>query len=131
MLELATYNHVLVKNASGGQRKALSIYLAFLLNKPIILLDEPFADLDLMKKKQLASFLKKDIEQTQRIIVIISHEVAGFESLFNEIYILKEGQLADCGTLEALEEKYSNPVFKGIEGIYFEVTGKVLGGQVG
>ncbi|MCT6923212.1 ABC transporter ATP-binding protein [Metasolibacillus sp.] len=131
LLELATYNHVLVKNASGGQRKALSIYLAFLLNKPIILLDEPFADLDLMKKKQLASFLKKDIEQTQRIIVIISHEVAGFESLFNEIYILKEGQLADCGTLEALEEKYSNPVFKGIEGIYFEVTGKVLGGQVG
>lgn len=131
LLELATYNHVLVKNASGGQRKALSIYLAFLLNKPIILLDEPFADLDLMKKKQLASFLKKDIEQTQRIIVIISHEVAGFESLFNEIYILKEGQLADCGTLEALEEKYSNSVFKGIEGIYFEVTGKVLGGQVG
>lgn len=131
LLELTTYSHVLVKNASGGQRKALSIYLAFLLNKPIILLDEPFADLDLMKKKQLASFLKKDIKQSQCIIIVISHEVAGFESLFDAIYILQNGQLADYGTLNVLEEKYPNPMFKGIEGIYFEITGKVLGGRVG
>ncbi|WP_042478060.1 ATP-binding cassette domain-containing protein [Bacillus ndiopicus] len=131
LLELTTYSDILVKNASGGQRKALSIYLAFLLNKPIILLDEPFADLDLTKKKQFAAFLQKDIKESQRIIIVISHEVAGFERLFDSIYILQDGRLADHGTLNALEEKYPNPMFKGIEGIYFEVTGKVLGGRVG
>ncbi|GLC90546.1 ATP-binding cassette domain-containing protein [Lysinibacillus piscis] len=130
LLELAAYQHILVKNASGGQRKALSIYLAFLLNKPIILLDEPFADLDLTKKKQLGAFLQREIQQTKQIVIIISHEVAGFESLFDAIYILKDGQLADYGTLAELEEKYQNPVFKGIEGIYFGMTGQVLGGRI-
>ena len=46
ILDIATFKHTLIKNASGGQRKALSLYLAFLINKPIVLLDEPFADLD-------------------------------------------------------------------------------------
>lgn len=50
LLEFKKYENTLIKNASGGQRKALSLYLAFLMNKPFILLDEPFADLDLKKK---------------------------------------------------------------------------------
>lgn len=58
VLDIAKFANTLIKNCSGGQRKALSLYLAFLLNKPIVLLDEPFADLDLKKKKQLIAYLR-------------------------------------------------------------------------
>ncbi|QDP99081.1 ATP-binding cassette domain-containing protein [Lysinibacillus fusiformis] len=73
ILGIESYKRVLLKNASGGQRKAVSIFLAFLLNKPIILLDEPFADLDLMKKKQLLLFLQTTMQQQSKILIIINH----------------------------------------------------------
>lgn len=130
LLDIVSFEHILMKHASGGQRKAVSIILAFLLNKPIILLDEPFADLDLTKKKKLQQFLTTQLQEG-KIIIVISHEVAGFESLFDYVYILQKGQMIEHGTKDELQKKYQNTIFPGIEGIYFEVTGQVLGGKVG
>ncbi|MFF5994676.1 ABC transporter ATP-binding protein [Lysinibacillus sp. KU-BSD001] len=131
ILGLQTFDHILLKNASGGQRKAVSIFLTFLLNKQIVILDEPFADLDLMKKKQLMHFLQNELHKQGKIIMIISHEVAGFEPLFDYVYILKDGKFVENGTRQELDNKYKNTVLAGIEGIYFEVTGTVLGGRAG
>lgn len=66
ILDIAKYEKTLIKNTSGGQRKALSLYLAFLMNKPIVLLDEPFADLDLKKKKQLFGFLQNQAQNENK-----------------------------------------------------------------
>ncbi|MBA4535985.1 ABC transporter ATP-binding protein [Bacillus aquiflavi] len=131
LLGITSFENILMKNTSGGQRKAVSIILAFLLNKPIILLDEPFADLDLTKKKQFLYFLKMQLQQENKLFILISHEVAGFEELFDYIYILKNGRIVEQGKRDELKMKYQNTIFPGIEGIYFEVTGQLLGGKVG
>jgi len=131
ILGLPTYDHILLKNASGGQRKAVSIFLSFLLNKPIIILDEPFADLDLTKKKQLMYYLQGEIRQRNKMIIIISHEVAGLESLFDYIVILKDGKLIENSRQDELYRKYAKAKLPGIEGLYYEVTGQILGGKAG
>lgn len=131
ILGLPTYDHILLKNASGGQRKAVSIFLSFLLNKPIIILDEPFADLDLTKKKQLMFYLQGEIRQRNKIIIIISHEVVGLESLFDFVVILKDGKLIENSTQDELYRKYAEAKLPGIEGLYYEVTGQILGGKAG
>lgn len=131
ILGLPTYDHILLKNASGGQRKAVSIFLSFLLNKPIIILDEPFADLDLAKKKQLMFYLQHEIRQRNKMIIIISHEVAGLESLFDYVVILKDGKLIENSTQDELYRKYVEAKLPGIEGLYYEVTGQILGGKAG
>lgn len=129
ILDIAKFEKTLIKNTSGGQRKALSLYLSFLFNKPIVLLDEPFADLDLKKKKQLLGFLRAQVQQKQKCLIIISHEILGLEALFDYVYIMKNGQFIERGTVEELQKTYQNPTFKGLEGVYFEVTGQVLGGR--
>ena len=129
LLEIEKYEHTLIKNTSGGQRKALSLYLAFLINKPFILLDEPFADLDLKKKSLLIDFLKEQVQLYNKCFIIISHEVKGLESLFDIVYFMKNGEFIECDTPTALQNKYQNPLFSGLEGVYFEVTGQVLGGK--
>lgn len=131
ILGLPTYDHILLKNASGGQQKAVSIFLSFLLNKPIIILDEPFADLDLTKKKQLMFYLQHEIRQRNKMIIIISHEVAGLESLFDYVVILKDGKLIENSTQDELYRKYTDAKLPGIEGLYYEVTGQILGGKAG
>lgn len=131
ILDLPTYDHILLKNASGGQKKAVSIYLSFLVNKPIIILDEPFADLDLTKKKQLMFYLQHEISQRNKMIIIISHEVVGLEPLFDYVVILKDGKLIENSTQDELHRKYAEAKFPGIEGLYYEVTGQILGGKAG
>lgn len=131
ILGLPTYDHILLKNASGGQRKAVSIFLSFLLNKPIIILDEPFADLDLTKKKQLMFYLQDEIRQRNKMIIIISHEVAGLEPLFDYVMILKDGKLIENSTQDELYQKYTEAKLPGIEGLYYEATGQILGGKAG
>ncbi|WP_339215974.1 ABC transporter ATP-binding protein [Solibacillus sp. FSL W8-0372] len=130
ILDIAQYEKTLIKNTSGGQRKALSLYLAFLMNKPIVLLDEPFADLDLKKKKQLFGFLQNQVQNKNKCLLIISHEIKGLESLFDFVYIMQDGQFIEHGTTEELVEKYKNPTFSGLEAVYFEVTGQLLGGRI-
>lgn len=131
ILGLPTYDHILLKNASGGQRKAVSIFLSFLLNKPIIILDEPFADLDLTKKKQLMFYLQDEIRHRNKMIIIISHEVAGLEPLFDYVVIFKDGKLIENSTQDELYRKYTEAKLPGIEGLYYEVTGQILGGRAG
>ena len=128
LLEIEKYEDTLIKNASGGQRKALSLYLAFLMNKPIILLDEPFADLDLKKKSLLGDFLKEQVQTNNKCLIIISHEIHGLEFLFDVVYVMKNGVFIEGDTPAALQNKYNNPLFSGLEGVYFEITGQVLGG---
>lgn len=127
LLNVSSFEQTLIKNLSGGQQKTLSIILAFLLNKKIIILDEPFATLDLQRKQVLAEFIKNQIHQ-DRLFIIISHEIAGFEDLFDSILILQNGKIMEQGTMSDLKKKYKQTTFPGIEGIYFEVTGQVLGG---
>ncbi|MEG0384022.1 MAG: ABC transporter ATP-binding protein [Solibacillus sp.] len=128
ILDIAQFDQTLMKNTSGGQRKALSLYIAFLLNKPIVLLDEPFADLDLKKKKQLISYLRNEVDKG-KCLLMISHEIAGFEMLFDVVCVMKDGQFTEIDSIEALQEKYANSIFPGLEGIYFEITGQLLGGK--
>lgn len=98
------------------------------MNKPIILLDEPFADLDLKKKSLLGDFLKEQVQTNNKCLIIISHEVHGIESLFDVVYVMKNGVFIEGDTPAALQNKYNNLLFSGLEGVYFEITGQVLGG---
>ncbi|MFD1413112.1 ATP-binding cassette domain-containing protein [Oceanobacillus jeddahense] len=126
ILDISSFANTLMKNTSGGQRKAVSILVAFLLHKPYILLDEPFADLDLHKKQRLAAFLQQQVQQNNQCLVIISHEIAGLEEIFDYIYILKNGTFIEQGSNTELLQKYPHNVFPGLSGVYFEVTGKTL-----
>ena len=87
-----------VRKMSGGMKKRLSIACA-LINKPnILLMDEPFAALDLTAKYDILTYMTNYLEQGN-IIIIASHE----EEIFNfcsRVFLLKNGQLTDTSTLK-------------------------------
>lgn len=126
LLDLKKFEKTLIKNASGGMKKAVSIFITFLLNKPIIILDEPFADLDLKKKKDLRSFLTHYVKEKEKIILIISHEVNEYEELFETISILDDGVIKESDHLEKLLNKYKTTDNFSIEDLFYAVTGKRL-----
>lgn len=86
-----------VKKMSGGMKKRLSL-ATVLINKPqILLLDEPFAALDIPAKQDILSYMKTFCANGKSLI-IASHDEDIF-NFCNHVYLLKNGKLYDTAFL--------------------------------
>jgi len=102
-LGVHTYLELPVNSMSGGMKKRLSL-ATVLINKPhVLLMDEPFAALDLVAKKDILNFLSL-FRSGGGITVIASHDEKIFE-FCDESYLLKDGAVTH---LPQLAEKIKN-----------------------
>lgn len=80
-----------IKKMSGGMKKRLQIATCLINNPKLLLLDEPFASLDLIAKQDIMNYLKLFMSNGGTVI-IASHE----ENLFplcTKIFLLNNGTL--------------------------------------
>ena len=96
-LGIQTFLDTPVKNMSGGMKKRLSLACALLDAPQILLMDEPFAALDLPAKQDAMQFLRYYLSLGNSI-VIASHEEAVFQ-FCHTVYLLKNGRLCDASHL--------------------------------
>lgn len=84
---------------SGGEQQRIAIARAFLKNAPVIILDEAtaFADPDNETKVQ-AAFSKLSKGKT---VIMIAHRLSTVTGV-DKIYVVKDGQIAECGTSQEL-----------------------------
>ena len=86
-----------VRKMSGGMKKRLSL-AAVLINQPkLLLMDEPFAALDLPAKQDILSYMKTFLSN-QGTIIVASHDEDIF-NFCNKVYLLKNGELIDTDEL--------------------------------
>ncbi len=79
---------------SGGERQRIAIARAYLKNAPVLILDEPTANLDVFtEQKVLESFRELSRDKTT---LLITHNLNGLEKV-NEIIVLKSGRIAERG----------------------------------
>ena len=87
---------------SGGEQQRISIARAMLKNAPILILDEAtaFADPDNETKVQAAFHaLAKG-----KTVLMIAHRLSTVTGA-DRIIVIKDGQIADCGTHDELKDK--------------------------
>jgi ABC-type multidrug transport system ATPase subunit len=80
-------------NLSIGKARLLSLALAYLSNKEVVLIDEPTIGLDCNSKKSLLETIQKLIDEGISII-ITTHDMK-FALNFERRYILNKGTLVD------------------------------------
>jgi lipopolysaccharide export system ATP-binding protein len=91
---------------SGGERRRLEITRALIREPKLLLLDEPFANIDPMtiaEVKKLILLLK----QKNITILITDHNAREIFSIVDRSYIMQDGQMLLAGTKEEL---LANPV---------------------
>jgi ATP-binding cassette, subfamily A (ABC1), member 3 len=102
-LNITIYQHVSVKDLSGGTRRKLSVAIALLGNPRILLLDEPSTGQDAGAKRVLWKALQ-DISKN-RAILLTTHSMEEAEALATDVAIMGTRMLAK-GTLGSLQEQY-------------------------
>lgn len=92
------------KNLSGGQKRRLSVAIAFIGNSKIIYLDEPTSGMDTSARRHIWEMLKK--YKNERIVVLTTHFMDEADFLGDRIAIMGEGELICCGSTVFLKNEF-------------------------
>jgi putative spermidine/putrescine transport system ATP-binding protein len=92
---------------SGGQKQRVALARAMVLKPALLLLDEPFANLDKQLKLETARFIKEIHNRTGVTTVCVTHDLEEAFAISDRMGILIKGHLHQTGKPE---EIYFNPV---------------------
>lgn len=99
-LELAEHVEKQVAELSGGMKQKLALAVALLGDPPILMLDEPTANLDARARDDFLHLLG-DLQAGGKTLVFSSHRLEEVFTLADRILVLEAGRLvADCPPAE-------------------------------
>ena len=92
------------KNLSGGQKRRLSVAMAFAGGSEVIILDEPTSGMDTSARRYIWEMLKN--YKNDRVILLTTHFMDEADYLGDRIAIMAKGDLVTCGSSVFLKNKY-------------------------
>ena len=101
-----------IRDLSKGNQKKVGIAAALMINPEIILLDEPFANLDPSTQIRLKKYLIDIKQQRQVTMLISSHDLNHVTEVCERIVVLEKGDIIHDirtgeNTLKELEEHFA------------------------
>ncbi len=88
MMQLSRFSNSYTYQLSGGMKQRVAIARALAMNPDILLMDEPFAALDVQTRDMLHSHLLQIHEATKKTILFVTHNINEALLLGNRIIVL-------------------------------------------
>lgn len=86
-----------LRKLSGGQRRLVQIGMTLAGMLPVLILDEPTADIDPALRQRIWDLLA-DRARSGASVVLVTHDVAEAERVLDRVAILHRGRVAAAGT---------------------------------
>ncbi len=106
VVEMSEFADVKAKFLSGGQMQRVALAKVLAKEPELLLLDEPFSHIDNFRKNSLRRKIFQYLKEKQITCIIATHDVQDVLSFSDEVLVMKNGELLEIGTTEAI---YQNP----------------------
>lgn len=80
---------------SGGMKQRVAIARALLLEPELLILDEPFASLDMSSQARMLSLLQEINKREKTAILFISHDIRVAMALCHRILVMEKGEIVE------------------------------------
>jgi spermidine/putrescine transport system ATP-binding protein len=86
-----------LSDLSGGEKQRVSIARALVTRPKLLLMDEPFNQVDAAFRDQLQRDLRKIVEESGLTVILVSHDPSEVMGLADQLVILLDGRIAAEG----------------------------------
>lgn len=122
LFKLCRIQHLLKRKTdelSGGERQRIALARQLLMQPRLLLLDEPYSNLDNLHKTILKDVLNDLLEQMKLTCILVSHDPLDTLSWANEMLVMHKGKIVQRGTPW---EVYTKPVNEYVAGLFGKYT---------
>lgn len=88
-LEITAYLSKMPSELSGGQRQRVALLRTLLRPEPLILLDEPFAELDAYTRELAAVWVRETAKAAHKTVLLVTHQDEDVERLADQNLIFE------------------------------------------
>jgi ABC-type Fe3+/spermidine/putrescine transport system ATPase subunit len=102
---------------SGGQQQRVALARALVYKPDMLLLDEPFSNLDVKLREQMRVELKLLQRQVGVTVILVTHDQTEALSLADRVAVMNAGKIEQVGDPVTLYEKPSTPFVREFIGL--------------
>lgn len=95
LLELTSLKNTRAKHLSSGQKQRVAIARALAVIPKVLLLDEPFSNLDKLLTEKLFSFVVKEVKKNNTSVILITHLAEEALKYADSLLVLDNGQMME------------------------------------
>lgn len=100
LVNLEEYKDKYPYELSGGQQQRIAIARAIAPSPSLLLLDEPFSNLDANLQSKIRSELKEIIQKANITSIFVTHDKEDAKALADKVVILDKGEIIKSGSVE-------------------------------
>jgi len=119
VIQMKAFANTMVKNLSGGQKQRVAIARALAKEPQLLLLDEPFGQIDNFKKNSLRRNLFSYLKEKNIACIIATHDKNDALSFADKLIIIKDNKIIEDNSPK---EIYNHPKEKYIAALFDDVN---------
>ena len=104
ILELEEFWDQRARQLSLGQRVRCDLAAALLHDPPVVFLDEPTIGMDVVVKEQVREFLRDEVNQRGRTVLLTTHDMTEVAKLAERVALIDHGRVVYDGATAGLQD---------------------------
>lgn len=97
---------------SGGEQVRVALALSLVSNPAVLLLDEPFGDLDPITSRKTANAIKDVASKLGASVILVDHQLSFVEETCHKGVVIEDGKMLYKGPIKASVRYYKKNVLK-------------------
>lgn len=108
LLNMTSLANSRIVDLSGGEKQRVALARAIITRPEILLLDEPFNQVDTSFREDLQQDIRQIVKETGLTVIMVSHDPSEILSMADELIVMQDGSILESGEPVAL---YQTPGF--------------------